>query len=341
MTATWTAADQAPSTPTSSLPGLSISKDAEMAQRVGPGGSITTSHSQESPLATPRSQQETILVTKRDGRLEPLDGNKILSRMESLFQGLDSRYVSPQQLTESVMRGMYPNVTSEEIYTLAAETAASMSTQHPDYARLAARICISQNHKVTQNTFSDAMEILFDEGNGFINKGLSEFVRRHAEKINQRIVHQRDHNLTYFGFKTLERAYLLKTDKGEIVERPQYLLMRVALGIHCCGSIESEEKQLEDAFETYDMMSQGYFTHASPTLFHAGTTHPQLSSCFLVQMTDDSINGIYDTLKRCAVISKVRFTICRIMHPTSIFQFLPIVLLGTCSAPFHYRRQGG
>lgn len=310
MSTTWTLHAIDPSNaPTSSLSRLSITKEAEMAQRVGPGGSITTSQTQQQlPVTTPPSQQETIYVTKRNGRLEPLDGNKILSRMESLSQGLDSRYMSPQYLTESVIRGMYPNVTTEEIDTLAAETAASMSTQHPDYARLAARICISQNHKMTKSTFSEAMEILFDGGNGFINKDLSEFVTRHAEKINQRIVHERDHNLTYFGFKTLERAYLLKTEQGEIVERPQYLLMRVALGIHCCGSTETEDKQLEDAFETYDMMSQGYFTHASPTLFHSGTTHPQLSSCFLVQMSDDSINGIYDTLKRCAVISKVSFT---------------------------------
>jgi ribonucleoside-diphosphate reductase alpha subunit len=204
-----------------------------------------------------------------------------------------------------VARGVYPNVTSYEIDTLAAETAASMSTQHPDYARLAARISISQNAKKTPSTFSSAINVL-NETTGFINPHLAQLVHRRAEEIDARIHQNRDMDMTYFGFKTLERSYLLRTDKGEVVERPQYLFMRVALGIHCCNENDtcSEEEQLEAAFETYDMMSQGYFTHASPTLFHSGTTHPQLSSCFLVQMTEDSINGIYDTLKRCAVISK-------------------------------------
>lgn len=180
-----------------------------------------------------------------------------------------------------------------------------MSTQHPDYARLAARICISQNHKMTPKTFSSAIQVL-DEQTGFIDERLAQLVKRRAEEINERIVSSRDFEMTYFGFKTLERAYLLKTDGGKVVERPQYLFMRVALGIHCCNPKDpsSEDEQLQAAFETYDFMSQGYFTHASPTLFHSGTTHPQLSSCFLVQMTEDSINGIYDTLKRCAVISK-------------------------------------
>ena len=223
----------------------------------------------------------------------------------ALSEGLNSNYVTPKALAESVARGVYPNVTSSEIDTLAAETAASMSTQHPDYARLAARISMSQNHKVTPSTFSEAVRLL-NETTGFLNDGLVELVQRRAEEINARIVSSRDMDMTYFGFKTLERAYLLKTDTGQVVERPQYLFMRVALGIHCCNDNDtmSEDEQLKAAFETYDMMSQGYFTHASPTLFHSGTTHPQLSSCFLVQMSEDSINGIYDTLKRCAVISK-------------------------------------
>ena len=200
-------------------------------------------------------------------------------------------------------------MTTSEIDTLASETAASMSTQHPDYARLAARISASQNHKVTASTFSEAMSILYDGGDGFIAKELIDIVRRRGDEINERIVHSRDMNYSYFGLKTLEKSYLLKTEKKIVAERPQYMLMRVALGIHCCEkkvvSEDEENKNLEAAFETYDTMSQKYFTHASPTLFHSGTIHPQLSSCFLVQMSEDSIEGIYDTLKRCAVISKV------------------------------------
>ena len=194
---------------------------------------------------------------------------------------------------------------------LAAETAASMSTQHPDYARLAARVLLHQNYKKTPKYFSEAVDLLYANGTGFIHKDLADLVKRRQAEIDARIVHERDqHILTYFGFKTLERSYLLKSDDGVIIERPQYLLMRVALGIHCCsveatdGKGTSEDERLQKAFETYDMMSLGYFTHASPTLFHSGTTHPQLCSCFLVQMSDDSIHGIYDTLKRCAIISK-------------------------------------
>lgn len=245
---------------------------------------------------------------------------------------------------------MYPNITTSEIDTLASETAASRSTSHPDYARLAAMICISANHKSTPNTFSEAMIILNggDEGDskdgegakrgrggggGFVSDDIADLVRRRGREIDERIRSERDMEMSYFGFKTLERSYLLKLNENTIVERPQYMWMRVALGIHCCKSRdddnfdgrkgvkdiiggklvlsneindnEDEDANLQAAFETYDLMSRGYFTHASPTLFHAGTTHPQLCSCFLVQMSDDSINGIYDTLKRCAVISKV------------------------------------
>jgi len=228
-------------------------------------------------------------------------------------------------LAQSICDGMYPNITTTEIDILASETAASRSTSHPDYARLAAMICISANHKSTPNTFSEAMIILNggDEGDSKDGEG----AKRGGGGG------ERDMEMSYFGFKTLERSYLLKLNENTIVERPQYMWMRVALGIHCCKSRdddnvdgrkdvkdiiggklglsneindkEDEDANLQAAFETYDLMSRGYFTHASPTLFHAGTTHPQLCSCFLVQMSDDSINGIYDTLKRCAVISKV------------------------------------
>lgn len=210
-------------------------------------------------------------------------------------------------MTQSILRGMYPDVSSYEIDTLAAETAASMATHDVLYSRLAARILIAQNQKITPPTFSKAIEALNKE-TGYITTVIVDLVQRRADEINEEIINDRDLGLTYFGFKTLERSYLLRTDKGVVLERPQYLMMRVALGIHCSGikwtNKEKEDECLQAAFQTYHLMSQGYFTHASPTLFHSGTTHPQLSSCFLLQMSDDSIVGIYDTLKRCAVISK-------------------------------------
>ena len=237
---------------------------------------------------------------------------QIFNRLRNLSTDLDSRYVDIETLTDKIMQGIYPNVTTAEIDTLAAETAASLSTQHTDYARLAARICASHNHKHTNPSFAYTIKKLYSDGNGFIDPQIASLVERRGEEIERHIVHTRDMQMTYFGFKTLERSYLLKTDDGKIRERPQYMFMRVALGIHCglkvAGHTISEEEETENllaAFETYDMMSRGLFTHASPTLFHSGTTHPQLSSCFLVQMTEDSITGIYDTLKKCAVISKV------------------------------------
>jgi len=262
------------------------------------------------------SEDEFIDVQKRNGSKERLEEKKILERLQRLAADFppDDAYtlmnkLGLESLTQSILRGMYPDVTSYEIDTLAAETAASMATQHVLYARLAARILVSLNHNYTPPTFSEAMNALNDESN-YIHPEIVDLVRRRGDEINQRICDDRDLEITYFGFKTLERSYLLKSDDGRIIERPQYLMMRVALGIHYTGrsssmmSEEEENKRLQAAFETYDLMSEGYFTHASPTLFHSGTTHPQLSSCFLLQMSDDSINGIYDTLKRCAVISK-------------------------------------
>jgi ribonucleotide reductase alpha subunit len=252
---------------------------------------------------------------------------QILQRLQSLSTNLSTPYLSLPTLATSILHGTYPNLPTREIDTLASETAASMSTQHPDYGRLAARICASANHKSTPDSFSKAMLLLNEEGGGFVNNEIADLVKRRGKEIDDRIKHERDFEMTYFGYKTLERSYLLKLNEDTIVERIQYLWMRVALGIHCCRprietdnmsdvksttdaeryfTKEEEDANLQAAFETYDLMSRGYFTHASPTLFHAGTTHPQLSSCFLVQMSDDSINGIYDTLKRCAVISKVR-----------------------------------
>jgi ribonucleotide reductase alpha subunit len=247
---------------------------------------------------------------------------QILQRLQKLTANL-SPNLALSNLATSILHGTYPNITTQEIDTLASETAASMSTQHFDYGRLAARICATSNHKTTPKSFSEAMLELNEGGAGFVNNQIADLIRRRGEEIDAKIVHERDLDMTYFGFKTLERSYLLKLNEERIVERPQYLWMRVALGIHCCKGAdnddigitkEEEDANLQAAFETYDLMSRGYFTHASPTLFHAGTTHPQLSSCFLVQMSDDSINGIYDTLKRCAVISKVSCTYSLKVH---------------------------
>jgi len=262
------------------------------------------------------SENECIYVVKRNGSKEPLEEKKILERLRRLaadFPTEDAHTLMTkldlESLTESILRGMYPDVNSYEIDTLAAETAASMATQHVLYARLAARILVSLNHKYTPPTFSQAIEAQDKEIN-YIDPSIVSLVRRRGDEINQRVCNERDLEITYFGFKTLQRSYLLKSNDGILLERPQYLMMRVALGIHCTDrrsgttTPEEEEERLQAAFETYDLMSKGYFTHASPTLFHSGTTHPQLSSCFLVQMSDDSIDGIYDTLKRCAVISK-------------------------------------
>lgn len=239
---------------------------------------------------------------------------KIQRRLERLaadFPKEDASAITKlnlEGLTQSILRGMYPNVTSHEIDTLAAETAASMATQHVFYARLAARILVAQNQKITPPTFSESIQAL-DEETGYISPDIVALIQRRGEEINKEIDNARDLKMTYFGFKTLERSYLLRTDKGVVLERPQYLMMRVALGIHCANmdietTKEEEDKRLQAAFQTYHLMSEGYFTHASPTLFHSGTTHPQLSSCFLVKMSADSIVGIYDTLKRCAIISK-------------------------------------
>jgi ribonucleoside-diphosphate reductase alpha subunit len=234
-----------------------------------------------------------------------MEPEKLRARLQLLSQDLDTRFLDLDALSASIVRGMYPNVTTHEIDVLAAETSASLGTQHPDYAKLAARILVSENRKTTPATFSQAAHILFNDGQGFIEAKLADLIRRWADRIDIQIVPERDMDFSYFGFKTLERAYLLRTDDHKVVERPQYLMMRVALGIHCTGvDPADEEKALEAAFETYNFLSRGFFMHASPTLFHAGTTHPQLSSCFLLQMSEDSISGIYDSLKRCAVISK-------------------------------------
>ncbi len=201
-----------------------------------------------------------------------------------------------------MINGLYPGVTTVELDNLAAEIAATMTTKHPDYAILAARIVVANLHKETKKVFSEVMKDLFEmksEKTGKPTPMISEFhykiIQKNADRLNSAIIYDRDFNYQYFGFKTLERSYLLKIN-GKVVERPQQMLMRVSVGIH--------GEDIDGAIETYNMMSEKLFTHASPTMFNAATPRPQLSSCFLLTMSDDSIEGIYDTLKQTALISK-------------------------------------
>ncbi|GAA5883417.1 hypothetical protein JCM16303_003785 [Sporobolomyces ruberrimus] len=250
----------------------------------------------------PSTDTDTLLDASTDGRRELVAFDKITARINKLCYGLDMNHLEPIEITKRVINGVYQGVTTVELDNLAAETAAYMTTRHPDYAILAARIAISNLHKETKKTFSHVIADLYNYINpkngkpsSMISKETYEVVMAHADKLNSSVIYDRDFSYNYFGFKTLERSYLLRID-GKVAERPQHMLMRVAVGIH--GS------DLDRVLQTYNLMSERYFTHASPTLFNAGTPHPQLSSCFLVTMKDDSIEGIYDTLKTCALISK-------------------------------------
>jgi len=243
-----------------------------------------------------------MLVVKRDGRRESVKFDKITSRIEKLCYGLDMNYIEPVDIAKKVISGIYDGVTTVELDNLAAETAASMTTKHPDFAKLAARVAISNLHKVTSKSFSNTMKRLYtyiDPKTGanapLVSKEVYGIIKKNAALLDSTIIYDRDFGYDYFGFKTLERSYLMKID-GNIVERPQHMLMRVAVGIH--------SNDIEAAIETYNLLSEKWFTHATPTLFNAGTPKPQLSSCFLLTMKDDSIDGIYDTLKQCAKISQ-------------------------------------
>ncbi|KAG8035728.1 hypothetical protein G9C98_001384 [Cotesia typhae] len=241
-------------------------------------------------------------VIKRDGREEKVHYDKISARVKKLCYGLDMDYIDPPAITYKVMHGIYPGVTTVELDNLAAETAATMTTQHADYAILAARIAVSNLHKETKKNFSEVINDLYNAINPVTNEKISlisqhhhNIIQKHSRTLDSAIIYDRDYNYNYFGFKTLERSYLLKIN-GKIVERPQHMLMRVAVGIH--------EDNIDRVIETYNYMSEKYFTHASPTLFSACTKRQQMSSCFLLTMIEDSIQGIYDTMKRCALISK-------------------------------------
>jgi len=243
-----------------------------------------------------------MLVLKRDGRRESVKFDKITARIERLCYGLDLNFIDPIVVAQRVIDGLYDGVTAEELDHLAAETAASMTTKHPDYATLAARIAVSNLHKKTSKSFSNTMKRLYTyidpktgENAPLLSKETYEFIRNHAAQLDSTIIYDRDYGYDYFGFKTLEKSYLLKLD-GKIAERPQHMLMRVACGIH--------SDNIDNALETYHLLSEKWFTHATPTLFNAGTPKPQLSSCFLLTMKDDSISGIYETLQQCAKISQ-------------------------------------
>jgi ribonucleoside-diphosphate reductase alpha subunit len=243
-----------------------------------------------------------MLVLKRDGHRESVKFDKITARIEKLCYGLDPNFVNPVEVAMKVINGLYDGVSTQELDNLAAEIAASLTTKHPDFAKLAARIAVSNLHKVTSKSFSNTMKRLYtyvDPKNGqnapLISKETWKVIKENAAELDAAIIYDRDFSYDYFGFKTLERSYLMKVD-GKVVERPQHLLMRVAVGIH--------GEDIQAAVETYHLLSEKWFTHATPTLFNAGTPKPQLSSCFLLTMKDDSIDGIYDTLKQTAKISQ-------------------------------------
>jgi ribonucleoside-diphosphate reductase alpha chain len=240
-------------------------------------------------------------VIKRDGRKEPIMFDKITARVRKLCYGLNE-LVDPVKVAMRVIEGLYDGVTTSELDNLAAEVAATMTTSHPDYARLAARISVSNLHKNTKKSFSSVMADLYEYVNPrtgkkapLLSKEVYKVIMDNADELDSTIIYNRDFGYDYFGFKTLERSYLLKLN-GKIVERPQHMLMRVSIGIHL--------NDLAAAKETYELMSKKYFTHATPTLFNSGTPKPQMSSCFLLTMKEDSIDGIYDTLKQTAKISQ-------------------------------------
>ena len=240
-------------------------------------------------------------VVKRDGRREAVKFDKITARIKKLCYGLNP-LVTPEKVAMKVIEGLYDGVTTSELDNLAAEVAATNTITHPDYALLASRIAVSNLHKNTKKSFSDVVKDLYeyidpktDKKAPLVSDEVYDVIIKNADILDSTIIYDRDFRYDFFGFKTLERSYLLKL-KGEVAERPQQMLMRVAVGIH--------KDNLDAAIETYNYMSEGWFTHATPTLFNSGTPKPQMSSCFLLTTKEDSIPGIYDTLKQCAQISQ-------------------------------------
>ncbi|NDA98759.1 MAG: ribonucleoside-diphosphate reductase subunit alpha, partial [Flavobacteriia bacterium] len=240
-------------------------------------------------------------VVKRDEKKEAVKFDKITARIIKMCYGLDP-LVSPESVAMKVIEGIYDGVSTSDLDNLAAEVAAAKTIDHPDYALLASRIAVSNLHKETKKTFSEVMSDLYyyidpktNQKASLLADDVFNVIQEHKETLDSSIIYDRDFRYDYFGFKTLTRSYLMKLN-GKIAERPQQMLMRVALGIH--------KSDVESAIKTYHLMSEGWFTHATPTLFNSGTPKPQMSSCFLLTMKEDSIEGIYETLKACAQISQ-------------------------------------
>lgn len=243
-----------------------------------------------------------MFVITRSGKREPVQFDKITHRIQKLTYGLNAGFIDAMEVAKKTIQGLFDGISTVELDNLSAEVAAYMASVHPDYSKLAARISMANLHRNTSDSFYDSMKKLYDykdlhtkEHSPLISKELLEATEKNIDRIQTEIAYSRDFEYDYFGFKTLERSYLLKLE-GKIVERPQHMLMRVSLGIHL--------NDIDAACETYHLMSEKWFTHASPTLFNAGTNRPQMSSCFLLAAQDDSIEGIYDTLKQCALISQ-------------------------------------
>jgi ribonucleoside-diphosphate reductase alpha chain len=243
-----------------------------------------------------------IKVTKRNGKKEPVMLDKILDRINQQTYGLDAKWISPFDVAQKVIAGVTPDILTSTLDELAMETAASLTTKHPDYSVLAARLAITALHKETKKSFSETVKDLYNYVNPktgkhapIVSKWFNDLVQKNADELDSAIVHSRDHNFDFFGFKTLEKSYLLKIN-GKVAERPQYMYMRTAIQVW--------GENLEKVIETYNTLSEGYYTHATPTLFNSGTTRPQLSSCFLLDTENDSIEGIFNTLKESAQISK-------------------------------------
>ena len=243
-----------------------------------------------------------MFVIKRNGKKEAVHFDKITARIYKLIYGLSISEKDVIEIAKKVIQGIYDNVTTTELDNLTAETAAAQTTIHPDFSVLAARIAVSNLHKNTLKSFSKTAKLLYEYTDPvtqthapLISEEIYKIIRKNADELDSSLIYDRDYNFDYFGFKTLERSYLIRTN-GKVTERPQHLFMRVALGIH--------KEDIQAAIKTYNLMSEKWFIHATPTLFNAGTPKPQMSSCFLLSMTEDSIAGIFDTLKRCALISQ-------------------------------------
>ena len=250
-------------------------------------------------------------VYKRDGKRELVQFDKITARIKKMCYSLHEN-VDPVRIAMKVIEGVYDGVTTTELDNLAAEVAATNAVSHPDYAHLASRIAVSNLHKSTKKSFADTMNDLYNyvdpktgDPASLLAEDVHEIIQANAEFLDSQIIYDRDFSYDFFGFKTLERSYLMKLN-GKIAERPQHMLMRVSVGIH--------KDDLESVVSTYNMLSEGWFTHATPTLFNSGTPKPQMSSCFLLTMKEDSISGIYDTLKQCAKISQSAGGIGLAMH---------------------------